>query len=60
MPRGRKWQLSPTCCGERKFGSLSRIIRPDRLDLLSMSPVAFSTHTDNGLLFELMGRLRAQ
>lgn len=24
--------------GEQKFGSLSRIIRPDRLDLLSMSP----------------------
>ena len=41
--------------GEQKFGSLSRIIRPDRLDLLSMSPVAFSMHTDNGLLFELMG-----
>lgn len=34
--------------GEQKFGSLSRIIRPDRLDLLSMSPVAFSMHTDNG------------
>lgn len=41
--------------GEQKFGSLSRIIRPDRLDLLSMSPVVFSMHTDNGLLFELMG-----
>lgn len=41
--------------GEQKFGSLSRIICPDRLDLLSMSPVAFSMHTDNGLLFELMG-----
>ena len=41
--------------GEQKFGSLSRIIRPDRLDLLSMSPVAFSMHTDNGLPFELMG-----
>lgn len=41
--------------GEQKFGSLSRIIRPDRLDILSMSPVAFSMHTDNGLLFELMG-----
>lgn len=40
--------------GEQKFGSLSRIIRPDRLDLLSMSPVAFSMHTDNGRL-ELMG-----
>ena len=40
--------------GEQKFGSLSRIIRPERLDLLAMSSVAFSMHTDNGLLFELM------
>lgn len=46
--------------GEQKFGSLSRIIRPDRLDILSMSPVAFSMHTDNGLLFELMGGTTAR
>lgn len=41
--------------GEQSFGSLTRIIRPASLDLLDMSPVAFSMHTDNGLLFELMG-----
>lgn len=40
---------------EHSYGSLHRIIRPDCLDLLDMSPIAFSMHTDNGLLFELMG-----
>ena len=40
--------------GEHSFGSLHRIIRPDYLDLLDMGPVAFSMHTDNGLLFELL------
>ena len=40
--------------GEHSFGSLHRIIRPDCLDLLGMSPMAFSMHTDNGLLFELL------
>lgn len=40
--------------GEHSFGSLHRIIRPDYLDLLDMSPIAFSMHTDNGLLFELL------
>ena len=40
--------------GEHSYGSLHRIIRPDYLDLLDMSPVAFSMHTDNGLLFELL------
>lgn len=40
--------------GEHSYGSLHRIIRPDYLDLLGMSPVAFSMHTDNGLLFELL------
>lgn len=40
--------------GEQSFGSLTRIIRPASLDLLDMSPVAFSMHTDNGLLFELL------
>lgn len=40
--------------GEHSFGSLHRIIRPDYLDLLGMSPIAFSMHTDNGLLFELL------
>ena len=39
--------------GEHSFGSLHRIIRPYDLDLLTMSPIAFSMHTDNGLLFEL-------
>lgn len=39
---------------EHSFGSLHRIIRPDYLDLLDMSPMAFSMHTDNGLLFELL------
>lgn len=38
----------------QSFGSLHRIIRPDCLDLLDMSPIAFSMHTDNGLLFELL------
>lgn len=40
--------------GERSYGSLYRIIRPADLDLLDMSPIAFSMHTDNGLLFELL------
>lgn len=40
--------------GEHSFGSLHRIIRPDYLDLLDMSPIAFSMHADNGLLFELL------
>ena len=40
--------------GEHSFGSLHRIIRPDYLDLLDMGPAAFSMHTDNGLLFELL------
>ncbi len=40
--------------GGQSYGSLTRIIRPDGLDLLDMSPVAFSMHTDNGLLFELL------
>lgn len=40
--------------GEHSYGSLHRIIRPDYLDLLDMGPVAFSMHTDNGLLFELL------
>lgn len=39
---------------DHSYGSLHRIIRPDYLDLLGMSPVAFSMHTDNGLLFELL------
>ena len=39
--------------GEHSYGSLHRIIRPDYLDLLDMSPIVFSMHTDNGLLFEL-------
>ena len=46
--------------GEHSYGSLHRIIRPDCLDLLDMGPVAFSMHTDNGLLFELVERLRAR
>ena len=40
--------------GEHSYGSLHRIIRPDYLDLLGISQVAFSMHTDNGLLFELL------
>lgn len=40
--------------GEHSYGSLHSIIRPDYLDLLGMSPIAFSMHTDNGLLFELL------
>lgn len=40
--------------GEHSYGSLHRIIRPDYLNLLDMSPVAFSMHADNGLLFELL------
>lgn len=40
--------------GEHSYGSLHRIIRPDYLNLLDMGPVAFSMHTDNGLLFELL------
>ena len=40
--------------GEHSYGSLHRIIRPDYLNLLGMSPIAFSMHTDNGLLFELL------
>lgn len=40
--------------GERSYGALHRIIRPSGLDLLDMSSVAFSMHTDNGLLFELL------
>ena len=40
--------------GEHSYGSLHRIIRPYDLDLLDMSPIAFSMHTDNGLLFELL------
>lgn len=40
--------------GEHSYGSLYRIIRPDCLDLLDMSPMAFSMHADNGLLFELL------
>ena len=40
--------------GEHSYGSLHRIIRPDYLDLLDMSPIVFSMHTDNGLLFELL------
>lgn len=40
--------------GEHSYGSLHRIIRPDCLDLLDMSPMAFSMHADNGLLFELL------
>jgi len=40
--------------GEHSYGSLHRIIRPYDLDLLGMSQVAFSMHTDNGLLFELL------
>ena len=40
--------------GEHSYGSLHRIIRPDYLDLLDMSPIAFSMHADNGLLFELL------
>ena len=40
--------------GGESYGSLTRIIRPAGLDLLDMSPVAFSMHTDNGLLFELL------
>lgn len=39
---------------EQTFGSLTRIIRPASLNLLAMSPVVFSMHTDNGLLFELV------
>lgn len=39
--------------GEHSYGSLHRIIRPDYLDLLDMSPIVFSMHTDNGLLLEL-------
>lgn len=39
---------------DHSYGSLHRIIRPDYLDLLDMSPMAFSMHTDNGLLFELL------
>ncbi len=44
--------------GEQSYGSLHRIIRPDGLDLLDMSPVAFSMHTDNGLLYELLNGSR--
>lgn len=40
--------------GEHSYGSLHRIIRPDYLDLLDMSPIVFSMHTDNGILFELL------
>lgn len=40
--------------GEHSYGSLHRIIRPDCLDLLDMSPMVFSMHTDNCLLFELL------
>uniref|UniRef100_UPI00359CB3E3 oligoribonuclease n=1 Tax=Bifidobacterium adolescentis TaxID=1680 RepID=UPI00359CB3E3 len=40
--------------GEHSYGSLHRIIRPDYLNLLDMSPIVFSMHTDNGLLFELL------
>lgn len=40
--------------GEHSYGSLHRIIRPDYLNLLDMGPAAFSMHTDNGLLFELL------
>lgn len=40
--------------GEHSFESLHRIIRPYDLNLLAMSPIAFSMHTDNGLLFELL------
>ena len=40
--------------GEESYGSLTRIIRPAGLDLLDMSPITFSMHTDNGLLFELL------
>lgn len=39
---------------EQTFGSLTRIIRPASLNLLAMSPVVFSMHTDNGLFFELV------
>lgn len=39
---------------EQTFGSLTRIIRPASLNLLAMSPAAFSMHTDNGLLYELV------
>ena len=46
--------------GEHSYGSLHRIIRPDYLNLLGMSPVAFSMHTDNGLLFELLNGSRAR
>ena len=34
--------------GEHSYGSLHRIIRPDCLDLLDMSPMAFSMHTEIG------------
>lgn len=44
--------------GEQSYGSLHRIIRPAGLDLLDMSPIAFSMHTDNGLLYELLNGSR--
>ena len=43
--------------GEHSYGSLHRIIRPDYLDLLDMSPIVFSMHTDNGLLFGTVERV---
>lgn len=40
--------------GEQSHGSYHHVIRPDCLDLLDMSPLVFSMHSDNGLLFELL------
>ena len=52
--RWRSAWNAPTCWANIRSESLHRIIRPDYLDLLDMGPVAFSMHTDNGLLFELL------
>lgn len=46
--------------GEQKFGSLSRIIRPDRLDLLSMSPRRLLHAHRQRPAVRTHGRLRAQ
>lgn len=40
--------------GEKSYGAYHHVIRPDCLDLLDMSPLVFSMHSDNGLLFELL------
>ena len=41
--------------GETSYGSYHHVIRPVELSLYDLSPLTFSMHSDNGLLFELVG-----